>query len=164
MGGVVREILHRARSMPVHVAVVIRGGEHPLDRIFAVIDSGPHGKAALDLALRVAMRKKSGLHVVLLPAKEDEADAELLAMIRNAGHSLGRRLHTDVLSAPSAAQLGRQTPGGLVVIATNLADMVGLSPEHFADGKRCVVVVLGSELALKKSAARIEEPNRIVKS
>jgi Kef-type K+ transport system membrane component KefB len=164
MGGVVREILHRARSMPVHVAVVIRGGERPLDRIFAVIDSGPHGKAALDLALRVAMRKKSGLHAVLLPAKEDEADPELLAMIRDAGHSLGRRLHTDVLSAPSAAQLGRQTPGGLVVIATNLADKVGLSPEHFADGKRCVVVVQGSEQALKKSAAHSIEPNRVVKS
>jgi Kef-type K+ transport system membrane component KefB len=153
MGGVVREILDRARAMPVQVAVVIRGGERPLDRVFAVVDSGPHGRAALDLALRVAIRKKSGLHAVLLPAKGDDADPELLAMIRDAGQKLGRRLHTDVLSAPSAAQLGRQTPGGLVVIATNLADKVGLSPEHFADGKRCVVVVQGSDQALAKAAA-----------
>jgi len=153
MGGVVREILDRARAMPVHVAVVIRGGERPLDRVFAVIDSGPHGRAALDLALRVALRKKSSLHAVLLPANDDDADPELLAMIRDAGQKLGRRLHTDVLSAPSAAQLGRQTPGGLVVIATNLADKVGLSPEHFADGKRCVVVVQGSEAALAKAAS-----------
>ena len=69
MGGVVREILDRARAMPVHVAVVIRGGGRPLDRVFAVIDSGPHGSAALDLALRVAMRKKSGLHAVLVPGR-----------------------------------------------------------------------------------------------
>ncbi len=163
MGGVVREILDRARAMPVHVAVVIRGGERPLDRIFAVIDKGSHGKAALDLALRVAIRKKSSLHAVLLPAKDNAADPELLAMIRDAGHTLGRRLHTDVLSAPSAAQLGRQTPGGLVVIATNLADKVGLSPESFADGRRCVVVVQGSDQALAKVAERAAERNRIVK-
>jgi Kef-type K+ transport system membrane component KefB len=162
-GGVVREILDKARALPVHVAVVIRGGERPLDRIFAVIDSGPHGRAALDLALRVAIRKKSSLHAVLLPAKDDDADAELLDLIRDAGHTLGRRLHTDVLSAPTAAQLGRQTPGGLVVIATNLADKLRLSPESFADGKRCVVVVQGSDKALAKIAACAAERNRIVK-
>ena len=162
-GGVVREILDKARVMPVHVAVVIRGGERPLDRVFAVIDNGQHGKAALDLALRVAIRKKSSLHAVLLPVKDEDADPELLASIRDAGHTLGRRLHTDVLSAPSAAQLGRQTPGGLVVIATNLADKLGLSPESFADGKRCVVVVQGSDKAFAKPTALAEERNRIVK-
>ncbi len=162
-GGVVREILDRARAMPVHVAVVIRGGERPLDRIFAVIDNGQHGKAALDLALRVAIRKKSSLHAVLLPVKDEDADPELLGLIRDAGRTLGRRLHTDVLSAPSAAQLGRQTPGGLVVIATNLADKLGLSPESFADGKRCVVVVQGSDQALPNLTAHAEERNRIVK-
>jgi hypothetical protein len=162
-GGVVREILDKARAMPVHVAVVIRGGERPLDRVFAVIDNGQHGKAALDLALRVAIRKKSSLHAVLLPVKDEDADPELLASIRDAGHTLGRRLHTDVLSAPSAAQLGRQTPGGLVVIATNLADKLGLSPESFADGKRCVVVVQGSDKAFAKPTALAEERNRIVK-
>ena len=163
-GGVVREILERARSIPVHVAVVIRGGERPLDRIFAVIDSGQHGRAALDLALRVSIRKKSSLHAVLLPVKGDEeADPGLLDLVRNAGHMLGRRLHTDVLSAPSAAQLGRQTPGGLVVIATNLADQLGLSPESFADGKRSVVVVQGSDKAPVKISIPAEERNRIVK-
>lgn len=163
-GGVVREILDKVRALPVHVAVVIRGGERPLDRVFAVIDSGPHGRAALDLALRVAIRKKSSLHAVLLPVKDDDADdPELLDLIRDAGQTLGRRLHTDVLSAPSAAQLGRQTPGGLVVIATNLADKLKLSPESFADGKRCVVVVQGSDKALKKIDARNAERDRIVK-
>jgi hypothetical protein len=72
-------------------------------------------------------------------------------------------LHTDVLSAPSAAQLGRQTPGGLVVIATNLADKLGLSPESFADGKRCVVVVQGSDKAPVNISAHAEERSRIVK-
>src|SRR6266478_3040421 len=84
-GGVVREILDRARAMPVHVAVVIRGGERPLDRIFAVIDSGQHGRAALSLALRVSIRKKSSLHAVLLPVKDEDADPELLGLIRDAG-------------------------------------------------------------------------------
>ncbi len=163
LGGVVREILDKARALPVHVAVVIHGGERPLDRVFAVVDRGTHGRAALDLALRVAMRKKSGLHAVLVPNDGPEEDTELLELIRDAGHALGRRLHTDVLSAPTAAQLARQTPGGLVVIATNLADKVGLSPEDVADVKRCVVVVQGSESAPARLGARTIEHHRNVK-
>jgi len=163
MGGVVREILDKARALPVHVAVVIHGGGRPLDRVFAVVDRGTHGRAALDLALRVAMRKRSGLHAVLVPEEGTGADAELLELIRDAGRALGRRLHTDVLSAPTAAQLALQTPGGLVIVATNLADQVGLSPEDFSDAKRCVVVVQGSESAPAKLRARTNEHHRNVK-
>ncbi len=163
MGGVVREILDKARAMPVHVAVVIHGGDRPLDRVFAVVDRGTHGRAALDLALRVAMRKKSGLHAVLVPEDGNAEDAELLELIRDAGRALGRRLHTDVLSAPTAAQLARQTPGGLVIVATNLADRVGLSPEDLTDAKRCVVVVQGSDTAPARLGARTIEHHRNVK-
>jgi Kef-type K+ transport system membrane component KefB len=164
LGGVVREILDKARALPVHVAVVIHGGDRPFDRVFAVVDAGTHGRAALDLALRVAQRKKSNLHAVLVPAHETEADPELLEMIRAAGHRLGRRLHSDVLTMPTAAQLARQTPGGLIVIATNLADKVGLSPEGFADGKRCVVVVQGSEKAPAQIWAHSSQRDRTAKS
>jgi Kef-type K+ transport system membrane component KefB len=163
MGGVVREILDKARALPVNVAVVIHGGGRPLDRVFAVVDRGTHGRAALDLALRVAQRKKSGLHAVLVPEDGIAEDAELLELIRDAGRALGRRLHTDVLSAPTAAQLARQTPGGLVVVATNLADRVGLSPEDLSDPKRCVVVVQGSETAPARLGARTIEHHRNVK-
>jgi Kef-type K+ transport system membrane component KefB len=164
LGGVVGEILEKARALPIHVAVVIHGGDRPFDRVFAVVDAGTHGRAALDLALRVAERKKSNLRAVLVPTHEKEADPELLALIRDAGHVLGRRLHSDVLTVPTAAQLARQTPGGLIVIATNLADKVGLSPEGFADGKRCVVVVQGSEKAPARVGARTPHQDRSAKS
>ena len=163
MGGVVREILDKARELPVHVAVVIHGGERPLDRVFAVVDRGIHGRAALDLALRVAIRKKSGLHAVLVPEDGTAEDTELLDLIRDAGRALGRRLHTDVLSAPTAAQLARQTPGGLVVIATNLADKLGLSAEDLTDPKRCVVVVQGSDSAPVQFGAHAAERHRTAK-
>ncbi len=163
MGGVVREILDKARELPVHVAVVIHGGERPLDRVFAVVDRGTHGRAALDLALRVAIRKRSGLHAVLVPEAGTAEDTELLDLIRDAGRALGRRLHTDVLSAPTAAQLARQTPGGLVVIATNLADKVGLSPEDLTDPRRCVVVVQGSDSAPVLIGAHPAEHHRTAK-
>src|SRR5579862_1166726 len=163
MGGVVREILDKVRALPVHVAVVIHGGERLLDRVFAVVDSGTHGRAALDLALRVALRKKSGLHAVLVPEDGNGEDTELLDLIRDAGRALGRRLHTDVLSAPTAAQLARQTPGGLVVVATNIADKFGLSPDHRSDPKRCVVVVQGSESAPARIGARTMEHHRTAK-
>jgi hypothetical protein len=111
----------------------------------------------------VALRKKSGLHAVLVPEDGNAEDTELLELIRNAGHALGRRLHTDVLSAPTATQLARQTPGGLVVVATNLADRFGLSPENLSDPKRCVVVVQGSETAPVRLTARAIENQRSAK-
>lgn len=163
MGGVVGEILEQAPSLPVHVAVVIHGGERPLDRVFAVVDRGTHGRAALDLALRVALRKRSGLHAVLVPEDGSAEDVELLDLIRDAGRALGRRLHTDVLSAPTAAQLARQTPGGLVVIATNLADKVGISPADLTDPGRCVVVVQGSDRAPLRIGTPAEELHRTAK-
>ena len=163
MGGVVREILDKARTLPLHVAVVIHGGERPLDRVFAVVDRGTHGRAALDLALRVAIRKKSGLHAVLVPEDGSAEDTELLDLIRDAGRALGRRLHTDVLTAPTAAQLARQTPGGLVIIATNLADKIGLSPEDLTDPRRCVVVVQGSDSAPVQFGAHPAEHHRTAK-
>jgi hypothetical protein len=119
--------------------------------VFAVIDQGVHGRAALDLALRVAHRKKTNLHAVLMPSDED-AGSELLDMVRDAGRDLGRRIPADVLSAPTAAQLEKQTPGGLVIIATNLADRISLARENFAGGKRCVVVVQGSDKIPDRSA------------
>jgi hypothetical protein len=164
LGGVVGEILEKARALPIHVAVVIHGGDRPFDRVFAVVDAGTHGRAALDLALRVAERKKSNLRAVLVPTHETDADPELLELIRDAGRVLGRRLHSDVLTVPTAAQLARQTPGGLIVIATNLADRVGLSPEGFADGKRCVVVVQGSEKAPARVGGRVPKQDRSAKS
>ncbi|MGB3551373.1 MAG: hypothetical protein WA993_11820, partial [Candidatus Binatus sp.] len=88
---------------------------------------------------------------------------ELLDLIRDAGRALGRRLHTDVLSAPTAAQLARQTPGGLVVIATNLADKLGLSAEDLTDAKRCVVVVQGSDSAPVQFGAHTAEHHRTAK-
>jgi hypothetical protein len=162
MGGVVREILEKARDLPIHVAVMIHGGERPLDRIFAVVDRGPHGRATLDLAVRVAQRLKSNLHAVVMPTLENEADTELLDMIREAGRVLGRRLPIDVLTASNAVQLARQTPGGLVIIAANLADKVGLSPDGFADGKRSVVVVQGSgKVRAKQETGAAERPRNV---
>src|SRR5208337_4495475 len=114
-------------------------------------------------ALRVARRKKSGLHAVLVPEDGTAEDAELLELIREAGRALGRRVHTDVLSAPTAAQLARQTPGGLVVIATNLADKVGLSSEDLTDPRRCVVVVQGSDSAPVQFGARDQGNYRTAK-
>ena len=100
---------------------------------------------------------------MLVPEAGTAEDTELLDLIRDAGRALGRRLHTDVLSAPTAAQLARQTPGGLVVIATNLADKVGLSPEDLTDPRRCVVVVQGSDSAPVVIGAHAAEHHRTAK-
>jgi len=163
MGGAVHKILEHARAMPIHVGIVINGGKRPFDRVFAVVDRASDGRAALSLALRVASNKKSRVHAVMVPAEVGAGeDSELLAMIRDAGQALGRRLRTDVLAEPTADQLARQTPGGLVIIAANLAERVGLSPRGFADGQRCVVVVQGATRASADQA--VPQANQIAKS
>ena len=56
--------------------------------------------------------------------------------------------------------LARQTPGTLVVIATNLADGVGLSPGSLTDPKRCVVVEQESDNAPVQFGAHTHEHHR----
>ncbi len=146
-GGVVREILEKARTLPLHVGVVIRGGEQMIERVAAVIDMSPHGRAALDLAVNVAQRRKCNLHAVLVPGRANAGEAELVEMLRTAGRRLGSRIHSDVLAHPSAAQLVRQVPRGLIVVGASLAEKLGVTAEGFADVPRWVVVVQSSDIA-----------------
>ena len=144
-GGVVRSIADRAAEVPVNVAVVTPGPQLPLDRVFAVVDHSPHGRAALDLGIRLVKRTRRSLHVILVPRLEIKPDLPLLEMVRAVGRAEGLRLHTDVLAERSAAQLARQAPGPLVIIGTNLLDEFGL-PQVAGLGKErhSMIVVQGA--------------------
>ena len=56
MGGIVRSVLERSRTSPIHVGIVTRGEPSRVDRIFALVDSSD-GHAALNspAALRGAV-------------------------------------------------------------------------------------------------------------
>jgi Kef-type K+ transport system membrane component KefB len=154
MGGVVREVLEKAVALPVHVGVVIHGHDRPLERVFAVVAHTPDGRAALELAARIAHKKECSLHAILVPEEGVEPEPELVELLKDAGRTAGRWLHTDVLAQRNPAQLAYKTPGQLVVIGTDLADELGLPLDEAADGERCVVVVQGARLAAKATEQR----------
>jgi hypothetical protein len=144
-GGVVRSIAERAEAIPVNVAVLTPGLNQPLDRVFAVVDHSAHGRAALELGIRLVKRTKRSLHVILVPRADIKPDLPLLEMVRAIGRAEGLRLHTDVLAERSAAQLARQAPGPLIILGTNLLDEFGLPPGDLAKAGHSMVVVQGAQ-------------------
>jgi Kef-type K+ transport system membrane component KefB len=161
-GGVVREVLDRAVTRPVHVAIVVHGSDRPYERVFAVVDNTPNGRAVLELAIRVAERRKCSLHVLLASDGGREAEPQLLEMIREAARGVIRRLHVDVLSEISAEQIVLQAPSGLVILGSRLADRIDLAPEAFTDDQRTLVVVQGRRV--EETVAAAPEPERRAQS
>jgi len=144
-GGVVRSIAERAESVPVNVAVLTPGPPEPIDRVFAVVDNTAHGRAALELGIRLVKRTKRSLHVILVPRMDVKPDLPLLEMVRAIGRAEGLRLHTDVLAERNAAQLSRQAPGPVIIVGTNLLDEFGLSATGLVKGNHSMIVVQGAD-------------------
>ena len=144
-GGVVRTIAERAESIPVNVAVLTPGPAEPLDRVFAVVDHSLHGRASLELGIRLVKRTKRSLHVILVPRTNIKPDLPLLEMVRSIGRAEGLRLHTDVLADRSAAQLARQAPGPLIIVGTNLLDEFELLSTGLLKGSHSMIVVQGAD-------------------
>ncbi len=149
LGGVVREVLVKAKELPTNVGVFIQGTDRPFERVFAAIDTGPDGRAALELGARIARDNRSGLRALLisrdaLAISATQPDAALVDMIREARARLGRLFHTDVLTQRSRQQLFRQSPGRLLIVGKRFADEIGLPLDEVPDGDRCVIVVQGA--------------------
>jgi Kef-type K+ transport system membrane component KefB len=160
-GGVVRGIAERAEGVPVNVAVLTPGPPQTLERVFVVVDLSPHGRAALELGIRLVKRTRRSLHVVLVPRADIKPDLPLLEMVRSIGRAEGLRLHTDVLAERNAAQLARQAPGPLIIIGTNLLDEFGQqSASPIKDSNSMIVVqgvhhpVLGAQADRGSAASR----------
>ena len=60
LGGVVREVFVKAKELPINVGAFIQGTDRPFERVFAAIDTGPDGRAALELGARIARNDRSG--------------------------------------------------------------------------------------------------------
>jgi Kef-type K+ transport system membrane component KefB len=143
MGGVVRDVLERAAKTDLDVGVIVHGHERPIEKVIAVVDEGRDGRAALDLAGRIAARKQCSLHAVLVPKQGADPAPELQELLKETARTAGKWLHTDVLEQRNSAGLAYKTQGPLVVMGTDLADELGLPLDDAPDGQRCVVVVQG---------------------
>ncbi|MGH7914639.1 MAG: hypothetical protein ACREPW_08320 [Candidatus Binataceae bacterium] len=149
LGGVVREVFVRVKELPINVGAFIQGADRPFERVFAAIDAGPDGRAALDLGARIARNNRSRLRALLLSndalaISATRPDDALVEMIRAARARIGRLFHTDVLTQRSRQQLFRQSPGRLLIVGKRFADEIGLPLDEVPDGDRCVIVVQGA--------------------
>ena len=149
LGGVVREVFVESKNGPINVGAFIQGSDRPFERVFAAIDPGPDGRAALDLGARIAHNNRSRLRALLISHDElaisaTQPDAALVDMTRNARARLGRLFHTDVLTQRSRQQLFRQSPGRLLIVGKRFADEIELPLDEVPDGDRCVIVVQGA--------------------
>jgi Kef-type K+ transport system membrane component KefB len=142
-GGIVRNVLARARVLPLNVAVVMQDGEAPLERLFVVADRGPDGRAALELGTRLAQGRDCSLQVLRITPADDSPDPEFSRMLAYAAGLVGRRLHTEALAEPDLATVAARTNSGLVIIGSAVADALDVSRRGFPDG-RAMVLVQGS--------------------
>ena len=149
MGGVVREVLARAKSMPINVAVFVHGTDNPFERVYAAFDSSPDGQAALGLAVRIARGSKAKLRALMVSGRVENTGDELLDMVHDARKELGRNFHSDVLSERSLGQLFKQTPGRLLIVGRSFADEVAMPLDEVPGRDRCVIVVQGAAAAEK---------------
>lgn len=149
LGGVVREVFAEAKKVPINVGVFIQGTDRPFERVFAALDAGSDGRAALDLGARIARSNRSKLRALLisneaLAISATQPDAALVDLIHEARTRLGRLFNTDVLTQRSRQQLFRQSPGRLLIVGKRFADEIGLPLDEVPDGDRCVIVVQGA--------------------
>ncbi|HVB82148.1 MAG TPA: hypothetical protein VNE82_19630 [Candidatus Binataceae bacterium] len=149
LGGVVREVFVKAKRLPISIGAFIQGTDRPFERVFAAIDAGPDGRAALELGARIAHNNRSRLRALLisndaLAISATQPDAALVDMIHDARARMGRLFHTDVLTERSRQQLFRQSPGRLLIVGKRFADEIGLPLDEVPDGDRCVIVVQGA--------------------
>jgi len=149
LGGVVHEVFVKTKDLPINVGAFIQGTDRPFERVFAAIDAGPDGRAALELGARIARNNRSRLRALLisneaLAISATQPDAALVEMIRDARARMGRLFHTDVLTQRSRQQLFRQSPGRLLIVGKRFADEIGLPLDEAPDGERCVIVVQGA--------------------
>jgi hypothetical protein len=149
LGGVVREVFAEAKKAPVKIGAFIQGTDRPFERVFAAIDTGPDGRAALDLGARIARHNRSRLRALLIAHDElaisaTQPDAALVEMMRDARARLGSLFRSDVLTQRSRQQLFRQSPGRLLIVGKRFADEIGLPLDEVPDGDRCVIVVQGA--------------------
>src|SRR5262249_2466423 len=88
---------------------------------------------------------------------EDGPPPALEELLREAGKTAGKWLHSDVLTQRTPAALAYQTHGDLVVIGMSLADELGLPLDDVPGAERCVVLVPGARKGAAPSALG-EEP------
>ncbi|PAP77103.1 cation:proton antiporter [Rubrivirga marina] len=126
LGGVVRDVMRRA---PTEVAVVLSRGDGAWGRVLVPFAGGPHDRAALALARRLAEGPEA-VPVTVLTAGLDARDAVSVAAVE-AARAAGLDIRPALPGAPLDAVVAEAASGyGLVVAGASAA--WGLEPSLFS--------------------------------
>jgi Kef-type K+ transport system membrane component KefB len=137
-GGVVRDIMETRQDRGCHVAVVVHRHDRPLKKLAAMIDDSDDGRAALELALRLAHGKDARLQLLVIPREGHDSEPALTQLLKDSARKDGRWVNTEVLTGPELRVKGTVDA---VLIGEALADRLGLPLEGDEDDGRCVIVV-----------------------
>jgi Kef-type K+ transport system membrane component KefB len=152
-GGIVGDVLDRIRTLPIHAGIVIPGSESSFDSVTAVADSSDHGRAALELAARVAEQRRISPRAIVLTQSED-GGAGALEFIREIERVSPRKFRTQPVASDAIDEIERLTQSGLVIVGTDLANRLGALDDSLNAGNRTVVVVQGCNPAVAREAAQ----------
>jgi Kef-type K+ transport system membrane component KefB len=162
-GGVVSAVLDRARALPLNVAVAIQAGEGSFDQLFAIVDATPDGRAALELATRMAQGRKESVHAFRIVGSNEPIEREFSSALGEAAQRIGRDLHIETVKDPTTALIIERTAAGMVIIGANVAERLGLARRGFAGfpDSHPMVLVQGSRFARLRSAASVKDERAV---
>ncbi|HTR62154.1 MAG TPA: cation:proton antiporter [Candidatus Binataceae bacterium] len=145
MGGTVRRVMDNLAGSSIHLGIVSRGHLHHATRVFALFNDLVDGRAALDLARRIARARNYSVHALLIADNGSEPPEQLTTLVREASRSSGQWLYTDVLRTRDSEAILGQVRGELLVAGAGIANQINLPINVVPERDGCIVVVHGAE-------------------
>ena len=145
MGGTVRQVMSNLAGSSIHLGIVSRGHLHHATRVFALINDLVDGRAALDLAGRIARARNYSVHALLIADDGSEPPEQLTTLVKEASRTSGQWLYTDVLRTRESETILGQVRGELLVAGAGIANQINLPINVVPERDGCIVVVHGAE-------------------
>ena len=147
MGGTVRGVMGNLAGSSINLGIVSRGHLHHATRVFALFNDLVDGRAALDLASRIARARNYSVHALLIADNGSEPSEQLTTLVREASRGSGQWLYTDVLRARESGAILGQVRGELLVAGARVANQINLPINVVPERDGCIVVVRGADVA-----------------
>jgi Kef-type K+ transport system membrane component KefB len=145
MGGTVRRVMGNLAGSSIHLGIVSKGHLDHATRVFALFNDIVDGRAALDLAARIARARNYSVHALLIADNSSEPSEQLTTLVRESSRSSGQWLYTDVLRTRESGTILGQVRGELLVVGAGIANQINLPINVVPERDGCIVVVRGAD-------------------
>jgi Kef-type K+ transport system membrane component KefB len=138
---VVSRVLEQARSLPIHVAVLLGGAMPTRTPLVCLLDGSKDSRAAWELGSQMARERHETLTAVLL-TKDDHGNA-LQDIVQDSQRAMTARIEILSISLSSGQQIADLIPKGLIIVGKDTADQLQIISDNFTKD-RSVIVVQGA--------------------